>query len=542
MGVSLKLNLDSLKKRQIWKEKGYKLPQFDVQKVREKTLKEPVWIHFGAGNIFRAFLASLQQNLLNKGLSDKGIIACAPYDDEVIKKVYLPYENLSILVTLKEDGEIEKSVIASIVSALSVKENMDEIERIFISSSLQIASFTITEKGYALKNAKGEYFQEVLSDIDNFPEKPKSVMGTIAYLCYKRYLAGELPLALVSMDNIAHNGTKLYEAVKFFAEKWMEKGKVEKGFLDYLCDSKTISFPWSMIDKITPRPSEKVMDLLKADGLEDIEIYKTGKNTYVSCFVNAEPTEYLVIEDNFPNGRPPLEEAGVFFTDRETVEKAEKMKVCTCLNPLHTVLAIFGCLLNYSFIYEEMRDENLKALVEKIGYEEGLPTVINPGIINPEDFIKEVIEKRLPNPFVPDTPQRIACDTSQKIPVRFGETLKAYVRLNKDLKSLTYIPLFFAGWLRYLMGIDDKGKEFIPSPDPMLTELQRHIKKISLGEKGPFTEILKPILSDEKIFGINLYEYGLASKVEQMFEKLVSGVGAVRRTLKEFTELGVNGQ
>ena len=127
----------------------------------------------------------------------------------------------------------------------------------------------------------------------------------------------------------------------------------------------------------------------------------TEKNTFIAPFVNAEKPQYLVIEDNFPNGRPPLEEAGVYMTDRETVNNTEKMKVMTCLNPLHTALAVYGCLLGYNSIADEMKDNELRALVEKIGYDEGMPVVIDPKIINPSDFIHEVVEKRLPNPFVP---------------------------------------------------------------------------------------------------------------------------------------------
>ena len=72
--------------------------------------------------------------------------------------------------------------------------------------------------------------------------------------------------------------------------------------------------------------------------------------------------------------------------------------------------------------------------------------VTDPGIIKPMDFIHEVIDRRFPNPFMPDTPQRIASDTSQKISVRFGETIKAYAeRPGLDPQSLTFIPLAIAG-------------------------------------------------------------------------------------------------
>ena len=100
------------------------------------------------------------------------------------------------------------------------------------------------------------------------------------------------------------------------------------------------------------------------------------------------------------------------FTSRETVEKVERMKVCTCLNPLHTALAVYGCLLGYTKISDEMKDADLVKLVEIIGYKEGLPVVTDPGILSPKKFIDEVLQIRVPNPFMPDTPQRIACDTS----------------------------------------------------------------------------------------------------------------------------------
>ncbi len=99
---------------------------------------------------------------------------------------------------------------------------------------------------------------------------------------------------------------------------------------------------------------------------------------------------------------------------RETVDKVEKMRVCTCLNPLHTCLAIFGCLLGYTKISDEMKDRELVKLVETVGYQEGLPVVVNPGILDPKEFLDTVLRVRVPNPFMPDTPQRIATDTSQK--------------------------------------------------------------------------------------------------------------------------------
>jgi fructuronate reductase len=180
-----------------------------------------------------------------------------------------------------------------------------------------------------------------------------------------------------------------------------------------------------------------------------------------------------------------------------------------------------------------MKDPALVKLVEEIGYLEGLPVVTNPGIMDPEEFLKTVLTIRIPNPFLPDTPQRIATDTSQKLAIRFGETIKAYNRSeNLKVSSLKRIPMVFAGWLRYLMGIDDNGQTFELSPDPMLSTLRPYFVSIKLGDNIKAEEVLEPILKNEAIFGVDLYEVGLASVVCEYFEQMTQKPGAVRGVLK----------
>ena len=322
---------------------------------------------------------------------------------------------------------------------------------------------------------------------------------------------------MVSMDNCSHNGDQLYASIHSFAEQWTKNNLVRDGFLRYIENPSLVSFPLTMIDKITPRPDPKVEQLLLKDEIDGLSPVITQKNTYVAPFVNAEECQYLIIEDLFPNGKLPLDEAGIIYTNRETVNKVEKMKVCTCLNPLHTALAIFGCLLGYTLISEEMKNPLLKKLVETIGWKEGMPVVINPGILRPEDFLTEVLTVRIPNPFMPDTPQRIATDTSQKLPIRFGETIKAYQASDTlNLADLKMIPLVFAGWLRYLMGIDDTGAAFERSSDPLLDDLTPYLTQFTLGVV-PSTEdtdnILSPILHKKEIWGVDLYTCGLSFSV-----------------------------
>ncbi|MBP3312853.1 MAG: mannitol dehydrogenase family protein, partial [Butyricicoccus sp.] len=324
----MKLNLESLKNTAAWQ--GYRLPQYDPAVIAENTKKKPQWLHFGSGNIFRIFPAALCQRLIEMGEMDTGIICCEGYDDEIITRCFRPYDNLSIAVTLCANGSIEKEVIGSMAESLTMLYDSERVAEIFEQPSLQLVSFTITEKGYALRNAQQELAPAVAADMANGPAGCKTFMGQLTAMCIRRFHACGAPLALVSMDNCSHNGEKLQGAVMEIARAWKDNGKISEAEYDYLAEK--ISFPWSMIDKITPRPNEGVEKQLIADGLEDISPFVTTKNTYTAAFVNAEKPQYLVVEDLFPNGRPALEKVGVYLTDRDTVNCTERMKVTTCLN------------------------------------------------------------------------------------------------------------------------------------------------------------------------------------------------------------------
>ena len=528
----LALNEKGIQSPAPWLEKGYTLPAFDRAAMIARTKQAPAWVHFGAGNIFRAFQGAAMQKLLNEGKADTGIIAVEGFDYEIVEKGYRPNDNYTLLVTLKADGQVEKTVIGSIAeSCILDSENVPEFEHlkeIFRNPSLQMASFTITEKGYAVRDAGGSLTPAISADLAAGPGAPRSYLGKVASLLYTRYQAGCLPIALVSMDNCSHNGEKLLQAIRTFAEGWGDAG-----FLAYVSDPARVSFPWTMIDKITPRPDASVEAILRADGLQGLDPVVTSKHTYIAPFVNAEESEYLVIEDAFPNGRPPLEAAGFYFTDRDTVNRVERMKVTTCLNPLHTALAVFGCLLGYTRISDEMKDADLVRLIRTIGYQEGLPVVTDPGIIRPKEFIDTVVGVRLPNPFMPDTPQRIACDTSQKVPIRFGETIKSYLadptRNAGDLKA---IPLAIAGWLRYLLAVDDEGHPFELSPDPLLPRLQAALAGIELGRPETAQGKLDTLLSDPVLFAADLTATPLAAVITADFAAMLEGPGAVRKTLQ----------
>lgn len=493
----MNLNLESIQNREWWSARGIALPEYELCEMRGKTRANPTWIHFGAGNLFRAYIARIADTLLNARFTERGIIAVDTSDSALARRVYRPNDLLSLSVALHSDGRADCAVLGSVAEIVE-KTDFERLAEIFRAPSLQMVSLTITEKGYV----------------------PDGIPGLLAQLLLERFRAGAAPVALVSMDNCAQNGERLKAAVLAAANS-------EPAFRSYL--ESRVSFPWTMIDKITPRPDERVFESLHALGIEGMDILPRERGAAIAPFVNAESAEYLVIEDAFPNGRPPLERAGALMTNLETVRLCERMKVTACLNPLHTAMAVLGCALGYTKISDETSDIDLARLIRAIG-DEGLRFVQNPGVLNPEMFLEQLLRERLPNPYIPDTPQRIACDTSQKVPIRYGATIRAWHECGEE-GALTGVALAIAGWLRYLLGLDDSLKPFKPSPDPRLSELQSRLSGIQIGAVLP-ENALDAILSDPSLFPIDLTRSPLGAKIRRYFEKMCAGEGAIRKTIR----------
>lgn len=225
------------------------------------------------------------------------------------------------------------------------------------------------------------------------------------------------------------------------------------------------------------------------------------------------------------------------MADRNTVNLSERMKVTVCLNPVHSVTGPLGVVLGYDlFAHMLNTNEDMMKMARMVAYDEGLPVVADPGILSPQEFVDELFNDRFPNEYLGDTNLRLAVDVSQMVGIRFGETIKAHVAKYGNASRLTAIPLGIAGWLRYMLAVDDEGRDYELAPDPMNEELQEQLGDIVVGKPETLKDQLKPVLSNERLFFTDLYKAGVGEKVEEMFREMIAGKGAVKATLHKYIQ------
>ncbi|MDO7986900.1 mannitol dehydrogenase family protein, partial [Enterococcus faecium] len=152
------------------------------------------------------------------------VVVCETFDEEVVEKAYHDYNNDILEIVMSGDGELKKRLLAVTADSLYCNpKNIADYQRVvkyFEDPKLQFTTFTITEKGYSLKDSKGQFFSVVKADIKSGPSNPQHTMSIVTSLLYSRFNAGELPIAMVSTDNFSQNGQRFQDSIFTIAEAW----------------------------------------------------------------------------------------------------------------------------------------------------------------------------------------------------------------------------------------------------------------------------------------------------------------------------------
>lgn len=521
----MELNRNKLKDYATWEKLSVALPLYSVTEMIEQTKKEPICLHFGGGDQFRANVASVYQRCLNNHSIGSGVIVVDTAS--TIESMYTPFDNLSISVIVSEENKYSCEVIGSVAETVTY-EDYARLSELVTMDSLQVFSLTLGREAYLLKDSMGGYLPTVLADLEVEPEKAKGRLCQVIALLYQRYLAGQKPLAVLSLDELPWNVASFQHMVLELVRVWKEKGLVEEGFLAYLDVSRQVSFPFTMVDKLVPEPMEQVELALSELGIDAVDLRYSGQRE-MAMFFNCQREQYYFYEKRFPNGNPPFGEAGVRLVNRGEVRSAKSAMYCCAMSPVLLAVGIFVELLELPTMYHGLRHRDVLTFLQELSYEECLPSLKESKVLDLEAYVDEVLQLRLPHPIMEEASTLYTENISQKIPYYLGEALQN----RSSAEDFVAVPLLIAAWFRYTMGFSDLGQPYQCGNDPLLLEIQTAMKTVSFGNPNSYEGQLRPFLENKKLFSVNLVELGLAERIEEDFMSMIGEAGAVEKTLMQ---------
>ncbi len=420
----------------------------------DRDLVTPGVVHFGVGGFHRAHQAMYHDRVMNEGAAlDWGICGVGVMaGDRRMKQVLDAQDGLYTLVLKHSDGTYEPRVIGSIVEYLFAPDDPAAVIEKMTAPSTRIVSLTVTEGGYNINDATGEFDltnPEVVADLEP-GAVPRTTFGLITEALRRRRKQGLAPFTVMSCDNLQDNGQLSRRVFTAFARlrdpelgDWVER---------------EVTFPNSMVDRITPVTTD-------ADRAEVRERFGIDDQWPVVC----EPYTQWVLEDCFTAGRPRYEDVGVQVVDQ--VEPYELMKL-RLLNGSHQAMCYFGYLCGYRLVHEAAQDPLFQAFL--LGYmdQEATPTLAPvPGV--DLDGYKHTLIERFSNPQVRDTIARLCAQSSDRIPKWLLPVVRQQLGNGGEIRRSAAVV---ASWARYAEGTDEQGQpiEVVDRLRDTLTRLARH--------------------------------------------------------------------
>jgi mannitol 2-dehydrogenase len=380
--------------------------------------RDGIWVgiaHFGVGGFHRAHQAMYIDRLLRRGLArDFGIcgIGVMPADRRM-RDVLHAQDGLYTLILEHPDGSREARVIGSIVDYRYAPDDPESTIELLAAPTTRIISMTITEGGYQVRSES-------------------SVFALIVEALARRRDRGIGAPTVVSCDNIEHNGLVARRAVIDHAQL------MHPDLGDWVAEH--TRFPCSMVDRITPVTTPDIVASAERDfGVAD------------EWPVVAEAFTSWVLEDDFADGRPPLDQAGVLLVD--DVGPYESMKL-RLLNAGHQCLCYFAWLCGYRMVHDAARDDLLAEFLRAYFDSEAIPTVPPVPGIDLVEYSRELIA-RFANPGVRDTVARLCAYSSDRIPKWLLPVIRDNLASGGPVRLAAAAV---ASWARYAEGVDEHGQ------------------------------------------------------------------------------------
>ncbi|MEF2976319.1 mannitol dehydrogenase family protein [Subtercola sp. YIM 133946] len=396
-------------------------------------------VHFGVGAFHRSHEAMFIDRVLAGGqTAEWGIcgVGVLP-SDAAMRDVFAAQDNLYTLVVKHPDGRAEARVIGSITQYLFAPDDPEAVIRTLADPNTRIVSLTVTEGGYNVNDATGEFDASnpaVQRDLAA-GAVPATVFGLITEALRRRREAEVAPFTVMSCDNIQGNGVVARKALTSFA---LLKDEDLGEWID-----RNVRFPNSMVDRITPATTDQSRaEVASVYGIDD------------TWPVVSESFEQWVLEDSFTLGRPALESVGVQVVD--DVEPYELMKL-RLLNASHQAMSYLGILAGYTYVHEVCRTPLFSTFLLSYMTQEASPTLQPVPGIDLDDYRHELIA-RFSSTAIADTLARQVVDGSERLPKFLLPVVRDQLASGG---SIDHAALVIAAWSVYLEGSTEEGQPIL---------------------------------------------------------------------------------
>ena len=429
-------------------------------------------VHLGIGAFHRAQTAVYSDDALALEHGDWGICGVSLRSAGVRDRLG-PQDGLYTSVERSPAG-VRRRVIGSVREVLFLGDQRHEVHQRLVAPGTRIVTLTITEKGYCHDPASGRLnfaHPDIAHDLAD-TEHPVSAVGILAAALDARRRSHGRPFTVLCCDNLPHNGALVSGLVLSYAER-------QDATLAHWIRGH-VTFPSTMVDRIVPATTPgDIADNDAALGVHD------------AAPVVHEPFRQWAIKDDFAAGRPAWERAGAQLVGDVAPFEAMKLRL---LNASHSAFAYLGYLAGHEFIYQVAAERDFVAYMRALMHEVVPTLAIPPGV--DVSAYQEALIDRFRNPALPHRTQQIAMDGSQKLPQRLLGTVRDNLTTGH---SIDKIALAVAGWMRYVAGVDEAGRE-IKVSDPLASEFAR----VAASHRGDPEGLARGLLGLRAVFGEDL--------------------------------------
>ena len=408
------------------------IPKYDRSQLRQHA------VHIGVGGFHRAHQAVYLDDLL--GLPDSERwgecgLGVLPSDDRM-RDALRGQDHLFTVVERSASVQTAR-VIGSMVDYIYAPEDREAAIEKLASPETRIVSLTITEGGYFIDEATGDFLfnhPDIQHDLQHRHD-PVTSIGLIAEALNRRRIRGTPPFTVMSCDNLQGNGHIIRRVMLAFTG--VNRPELTRWIADH------VTFPNSMVDRITPATTPAdITYIAERFGIAD------------AWPVVTEPFRQWVIEDKFCNGRPQWESFGAQFTNDVASYEIMKMRL---LNGSHLAMGYLGAINGFTLVHDVMADPIFIAFIEAF-MDEVTPVVpIISGVSIPD--YKASLMERFANPTINDQVTRICSEGSAKLPKWLLPSIEELLDRGCTITLLSFVV---ASWIHYLgLDLDERGSPLV---------------------------------------------------------------------------------